>query len=300
MPNLLRLSQEGHRFTRFFSQACVGATSDAEFCVMNSLLPTGQGATAWRFQDNSFNALPSTPCQAWLPYPCRADLATNMIWNVGWMHHKYASKGFTPAMLLSTGMKRLGWFPITCFSRRVLPLLQDSPRALFCSSNDDDQPRAVQAGSSEQTGFGLRALQGSLMSDYLQSAHYVDSALGKFLSDLKAIGLYDESVIVIYGDHEGIPPSLLDTVGDYEGHGIDQQMRGRVPLLVIIPRTKPDTTTADPAGQIDLAPTLLHLLGVSDKNRLFSRPQFVSERSESRGLFANREFLEPFAGIHNS
>ena len=62
--------------------------------------------------------------------------------------------------------------------------------------------------------FPLGALQSSHMGDYLQTAHYVDAVLGEFLGDLKTAGLYDESVILIYGDHEGIDPALLDTVGE--------------------------------------------------------------------------------------
>ncbi|MEJ7480495.1 glycerol phosphate lipoteichoic acid synthase, partial [Staphylococcus pasteuri] len=35
-------------------------------------------------------------------------------------------------------------------------------------------------------------------------AHYLDQALEEYITDLKKKGLYDKSVIMIYGDHYGI------------------------------------------------------------------------------------------------
>src|SRR5699024_6241130 len=39
---------------------------------------------------------------------------------------------------------------------------------------------------------------------YFQTARYLDEALEQFFDDLKEAGLYDDSVIMIYGDHYGI------------------------------------------------------------------------------------------------
>ncbi len=39
---------------------------------------------------------------------------------------------------------------------------------------------------------------------YVQTARYLDEALGEFFNWLKETGLYDKSMIVLYGDHYGI------------------------------------------------------------------------------------------------
>ncbi|MCT9928404.1 sulfatase-like hydrolase/transferase, partial [Enterococcus faecalis] len=39
---------------------------------------------------------------------------------------------------------------------------------------------------------------------YIQTARYLDEALEEYINDLKKKGLYDNSVIMIYGDHYGI------------------------------------------------------------------------------------------------
>ncbi len=44
----------------------------------------------------------------------------------------------------------------------------------------------------------------TLLGNYIQSVHYLDKALGEFIEELKKEGLYDESLLVIYGDHFAI------------------------------------------------------------------------------------------------
>ena len=48
-------------------------------------------------------------------------------------------------------------------------------------------------------------LNDTLMGRYLQSQHYADQAIGKFIADLKSSGLWDNSIVMFYGDHQGLP-----------------------------------------------------------------------------------------------
>ena len=42
------------------------------------------------------------------------------------------------------------------------------------------------------------------VDSYFQTARYADEALEQFFTYLKETGLYDNSIIVMYGDHYGI------------------------------------------------------------------------------------------------
>lgn len=42
------------------------------------------------------------------------------------------------------------------------------------------------------------------MNDYMTTARYTDKAIGKFVEYLKTLPQYDETLIVITGDHEGL------------------------------------------------------------------------------------------------
>ncbi|MDG2845211.1 LTA synthase family protein, partial [Vibrio parahaemolyticus] len=48
----------------------------------------------------------------------------------------------------------------------------------------------------------------TLTADYIQAIHYTDEAIGEFIQSLKDNGLYEDSVIVIYGDHFAINAGL--------------------------------------------------------------------------------------------
>ena len=50
----------------------------------------------------------------------------------------------------------------------------------------------------------------SKFASYLQTAHYTDKAIGAFIDELKAAGLYDNSIIILYGDHHGLNKDMDD------------------------------------------------------------------------------------------
>ena len=43
-----------------------------------------------------------------------------------------------------------------------------------------------------------------MLGGYLQRQHHADAALGEFIAGLKKKGLWDNTVVVIYGDHLGL------------------------------------------------------------------------------------------------
>ena len=45
-------------------------------------------------------------------------------------------------------------------------------------------------------------LEGTKLGSYFKSVHYADQAIGQFMTDLDNAGLLDNTVVVIYGDHD--------------------------------------------------------------------------------------------------
>ena len=54
-------------------------------------------------------------------------------------------------------------------------------------------------------------MEGTKLGNYFKSVHYADGALGKFIEELDAAGLLDNTVLVLYGDHDARLPRA-----DYE------------------------------------------------------------------------------------
>ncbi len=81
-------------------------------------------------------------------------------------------------------------------------------------------------------------LEGTNEGNYLHAVHYFDQAFGEFIDELRMNGLLEESLVVLYGDHQ----AFLDgtRLGGLLGSGkLSQydsfQLRKRVPLLIRLP-----------------------------------------------------------------
>ena len=97
------------------------------------------------------------------------------------------------------------------------------------------------------------------MRDYMATARYTDRAIGLFIDRLKAEGIYDSTLIIITGDHEGLGEMRREWCESAGGRGIVSE-RPMVPLIILnAPRGMRIEAVG---GQIDLYPTLLRLFGL--------------------------------------
>jgi len=105
-----------------------------------------------------------------------------------------------------------------------------------------------------------------------RTARFFDQALEDFRTALAKDGLLDNSVIVVYGDHDAgfVRDAALSRRIGIASDDVAWEIADRVPLFVRVP-APPDGGAGRridlPAGQTDFAPTLLGLLGV-DASRL--------------------------------
>ena len=99
---------------------------------------------------------------------------------------------------------------------------------------------------------------------YFQTVRYTDEAIKELFKDLKASGLYDNSIIVMYGDHYGISENHNKAMAQYLGKDaitpFDTAQLQRVPFFIHIPNSGIGKQMHEVAGQMDIRPTVLHLL----------------------------------------
>ncbi|TLM92759.1 MAG: hypothetical protein FDZ75_05865 [Actinobacteria bacterium] len=76
--------------------------------------------------------------------------------------------------------------------------------------------------------------------------------------------MWDDSVVVVYGDHFGLPAprnaSEAKALRALAGHDYNKADRAMVPLIIHLPGQKTGTRVAMPVGQVDLFPTLADAL----------------------------------------
>ena len=119
---------------------------------------------------------------------------------------------------------------------------------------------------------------------------YADSALGNFVAYLKKLGWYENSLIVIVGDHgEGLGEHHEDT------HGIFlYDSTTHVPLIVKLPGDGSAGKVVDAQVRTtDILPTVIDLLGLPAPARLDGeslRPYFGGEQSSSRTAFGETDY----------
>ncbi|MCQ2420808.1 MAG: LTA synthase family protein, partial [Clostridia bacterium] len=152
--------------------------------------------------------------------------------------------------------------------------------------------------------------EGTLFANYMRSIHYVDQAFGMLLDELKAAGLYANSVLTIYGDHFALPVYNADCkrlVTALTGRNYTYAQHFNVPLIIHIPGSGVTETCSNIGGHIDVMPTLLHLLGLENRkgvmlgyNILTTTDGAVFEQTHlARGSFfwGNTMYMFPFSGI---
>src|SRR5699024_3856831 len=133
---------------------------------------------------------------------------------------------------------------------------------------------------------------------YFQTARYLDEALKQFFKDLKEKGLYEDSVIMIYGDHYGISENHNKAMSEVLGEEITPLKNAnlqRVPYLIRIPGMEGQGTNHEFTGQADVVPTMLHLLGINAKDYIqFGTDMFSKEHTDfvpfRNGSFMTKDY----------
>jgi phosphoglycerol transferase MdoB-like AlkP superfamily enzyme len=120
-------------------------------------------------------------------------------------------------------------------------------------------------GADESIG-GLEISEedkGTEFAGYLCAIHYADEAIGTLIEQLKENGDYDNSMIVIYGDHAGMELDSYNQIAQLTGRTYDTIMEKSVPCLIHLPNSGLVQSVDVAASQVDLFPTILDLLGIA-------------------------------------
>jgi arylsulfatase A-like enzyme len=113
---------------------------------------------------------------------------------------------------------------------------------------------------------GTREFGDDQVSLYDHEILFTDEQIGRIIAELKRLGMYDKTVIVIVSDHgEGFGEHGVD----FHGYHL-YWPQTKVPFLIRVPGVTPRRVTV-PASHVDLLPTLVNLIGGSPKPDMFGR-----------------------------
>ncbi|MEN3941863.1 sulfatase [Prosthecobacter sp. SYSU 5D2] len=101
-------------------------------------------------------------------------------------------------------------------------------------------------------------MQRTLMHGYYASVSFMDAQLGRVLDELDALGLAEQTLIVLWGDHGW----HLGDHGMWTKH-TNYEQANRIPLIFVAPGVaKGGSSTLQPAETVDVLPTLVELAGL--------------------------------------
>lgn len=302
-----------YRFDNFYNQVGQGKSSDAEVLAENSLFGLPQGSA---FQtlgtSNTFQAAPSI-LEEEAGYTSAAFHGNvGSFWNRTDTYQSFGYDYFfdsefydlTDENTLEYGLKDKVFFHDSAkyieqlpqpFYSKFLTVTNHFPYPL-----DEANIDFPQADTSDET-----------INQYFQTNHYADQALEEFFNWLKASGLYEDSIIVIYGDHYGVSDMRNPVLGELLGvpeddwgsyHNTHMQ---RMPMLFHIPGETEGHTIDKYVSQVDLLPTLLHLLGIETDQYIFMgqdmfSPDHNSQVTLRNGRFINDDYTIVGSSIYNT
>lgn len=296
-PFLNKLSSGNEDFRyypHFYHQTGQGKTSDAEFTMDNSMYGLPQGSAFSLKGDNTFQSLPAImhQQQGYTTNVMHGDYKT--FWNRDQVYRHFGIDKFydatyfdmSPENLENLGLKDKEFFKEAAdylskekqpFYSHLITLTNHYP---FTLSDEDATIAKGDTGNSTVDG-------------YIQTARYLDESLEQFINDLKERGLYDDSVIMIYGDHYGISENHNKAMSQLLGEEItpakfnDLNATG---FWLKAPGVEPKVDDTY-AGQVDVMPTLLHLLGIDTKNYLMFGTDMLSKDHKEIVPFRNGDFV---------
>lgn len=292
-PNLNKLyhANDTISFDNFFNQVGQGKTSDAEMMLENSIFGLQSGSAMSSYgTSNTFESAPAILDQKGGYTSAVMHGGAGSFWN---RDNAYKCFGYDYFMPLSYYQNKKGYYSgygikDKLFFEQSIKYMEHLPQPFYLKmitvTNHYPYDLDKKNQSIDKTDTGDKTVDG-----YVQTAHYLDQAVGELMSYLKKSGLEKNTLIMLYGDHYGISGNhhkasaqLLDKDSF---NNFDNLQFQRVPLMFHMPGLKGGINHTY-GGEIDVRPTLFNLLGINDQNMIQfghsllakNAPQIVAQR----------------------
>ena len=299
-PNLNKLANEGIFFSNFYSQVGVGTSSDAEFTFNTSLMPSTKGTVFVNYFDRDYISIPKLlKEQGYYTYSMHAN--TGDFWNRNTMHKSlgydkfYSKDSYIIDETIGLGLSDKSFFRQSVDIMKQVKEEENKPfySLLIMLSNHtpfsdlalmEDYKTTIDVTIDNQT-VTRDYLNNTTMGNYLRSVHYADSAIGEFIDNLDKEGLLENTVLVIYGDHDArldfedfnllynYDP-ITDTIKTENDEGYipytkyNYELDRKVPFIIWTKDQNYNLNVNTPMGMIDVLPTLGNMIGIHSDYQL--------------------------------
>ena len=303
-PNMKKLASEGIYFSNFYSQESVGTSSDSEFTYSTSLLPASSGTVFVSYWDRYYPSI-----QKYLSndgyYVFSMHANKGNMWNREVMHKQLGydrfynyTKDYDIDETIGLGLSDKSFFrqsvqKIKKINKKydkyyglLIMLTNHTPFEGLEDTTDLDLTytyKTTDPETGEETEVVNNYLKDTTLGKYFTTVHYADQAIGELVDNLDKEGLLDDTVLVIYGDHDAkIKRSEYDYYYNYnpetdskyssddprydEFTKYEYELNRKVPFIIwtkdkdLQKKINKKVTTV--TGMYDVLPTLGNMLGI--------------------------------------
>lgn len=269
-PNLNALAGEGLYFPNYYAPVGPGTTADAEFMTQTSLFALPDKVAFICCARRNYAALPALlKQQGYATANLHGDVPS--FWNRANMYPRlgyekiFGRNDFTVS-------REVGAYKLSDedFFAQAVPKLKALPRPFMATLITLSSHMPFELPVDLNT-FPIPpdAKLTTLQKNYVQSVHYADAAIGKFIADLKAADLYDNSLIAVFGDHGSFTDIEKILV---KPHTVSLELqKSQVPLILLAPGTALKGVGYASGSHLDFYPTVANLLGVAPPDPVFGQ-----------------------------
>lgn len=299
-PNLNKLyrSKNTLSFANFYNQVGQGKTSDAEMMLENSLYGLQSGSAMSSYgTSNTFESAPAILNQQGGYTTAVMHGGAGSFWNRNNAYKQFGYHYFMPLSYYENKPKYYIGYGLKdkIFFDQSIKYIERLPQPFYLKlitvTNHYPYDLDKKNQSIDPTDTGDETVDG-----YVQTAHYLDQAIGELMRWMKKTGLDKKTMLVLYGDHYGISgnhhKASAELLNQDEFTNFDNLKFQRVPLMFHMPGLKGGIKKTY-GGEIDVLPTLLNLLGINDRKTIQFGHDLLSSKAPQIVAQRNGDFITP-------
>ena len=322
-PTFKKLADEGIYFNNYYSPVGVGTSSDAEFMFSTSLMPSSNGTVFVNYFDRKYNSIQKAfKDKGYYTFSMHGNTAD--FWNRATMHKNlgyddfYSKTSFDIDETIGLGLSDKSFF------RQAVPMLSDIMK-------DKDKPfygtlitltnhtpwSDLELLDEYDTTWTVEVdgelvvrdyLNDTTLGRYFRNVHYMDQALDQFLNDLDSAGILDNTVVVIYGDHDArinkkeynfmynYDP-YIDAVrkegddGYIDYNEYEYKLDKNVPFIIWTKNNTINKKISIPTSTLDAFPILANLFGLSHNKYQLGHDILGNAMSDNTVVFNDGSYI---------
>ena len=299
-PNLNKLyhAKNTLSFSNFYNQVGQGKTSDAEMMLENSLFGLQSGSAMSSYgTSNTFESAPAILNQQGGYTTAVMHGGAGSFWNRNNAYKQFGYEYFMPLSYYQNKPKYYIGYGLKdkIFFSQSIKYIERLPQPFYLKlitvTNHYPYDLDKKNQSIAKTETGDETVDG-----YVQTAHYLDQAIGQLMRWLKKTGLDKNTLLVFYGDHYGISgnhhKASAELLNQDEFTNFDNLKFQRVPLMFHMRGLKGGIKKTY-GGEIDVLPTLLNLLGIKNQKTIQFGHDLLSKKAPQIVAQRNGDFITP-------